>query len=85
MRLCSYAIFYYFGAEAPAIPERFGKLIWGRQGCKCSYPEELARTFVQWLQASFESGVHANPRDFEQVDPSGSSSTQLLFIGRRRN
>jgi hypothetical protein len=75
--------FYYFGAEAPAIPERFGKLIRDRQGCKCSYPEELARTFVQWLQANFEPGVHANPRDLEQAEPPGSSSKQLLSIGRR--
>ena len=85
MRLCSYAIFYYFGAEAPAIPERFGKLIRGRQGCKCSYPEELIRTFVKWLQASFKPGVHANPRDLEQVDSSGSSSKRLLSIGLRPN
>ena len=77
--------FYYFGAEPPAIPERFSKLIRDRQGCKCSFPEELIGTFVNWLQASFEPGVHANPRDLELVDSSGVSSKRLLSIGRRPN
>jgi hypothetical protein len=30
--------FYYFGAEAPEIPDRVARLIWGRWGCKCSHP-----------------------------------------------
>lgn len=77
--------FYYFGAEPPMIPQHFGTLVRDRQGCKCSYPEELIRTFVKWLQANFEPGVHANPRDLEQVDAPGTSSKRLLSIGRRPN
>jgi hypothetical protein len=75
--------FYYFGAEAPAIPERFGTLIRDRQGCKCSYPEELTRAFVEWLQASFEPEVHANPRDLNQANLSNPSPPRLLSIERR--
>jgi Nucleotide modification associated domain 2 len=75
--------FYYFGAEAPAIPERFCMLIRDRQGCKCSYPEEDIKAFVNWLQASFETGVHADPRDLEQVGSSDSPPKQLLSIGHK--
>lgn len=75
--------FYYFGENTPMIPEQFGTLVRDRQGCKCSYPEEHVRAFVKWLQANFNPGTHGNPRDLEQVNLLGSSTTRLHSIGRR--
>jgi hypothetical protein len=76
--------FYYFGKNAPPIPEEFGTLVRDRQGCKCSHPEELVNDFVEWLQVSFTRGVHGEPHDLEQAYvPQGSPATRLYSIGRK--
>jgi hypothetical protein len=59
--------FYYFGANAPAIHERFVDLIRDRHGCKCSYPAEVIQAFVKWLRAKWTPGVLGEPRDLEWV------------------
>jgi hypothetical protein len=55
--------FYYFGAKAPKLSEQFSKLIRDRQGCKCKYPEQLIKAFVEWLQTNFTTGVLGEPFD----------------------
>jgi putative DNA base modification enzyme with NMAD domain len=64
--------FYYFGARAKPMPERFTGLIHNRQGCSCSYPAEVVREFVDWLQKNPSKGP-PEPRDREWVQklPSG--------------
>ena len=57
--------FYYFGENAPDIPEQFSALTWDRQGCKCSHPEGLIQAFLAWLRTSFVPGIHGAPRDRE--------------------
>ena len=76
--------FYYFGGNAPTIAKEFGMLLRDRQGCKCSYPEELINAFVEWLQVSFTPGIHGEPCDFENVPmPQGLPATRLYSLGRK--
>lgn len=56
-------LYYYFGEAAPPIPSRFVDLIWQRQGCKRSHPEEMVRQFAKWLSDSFKPGQHGLPKD----------------------
>lgn len=55
--------FYYFGRNAPSVPERFAELIQNRQGVKCNFSPRLIREFSYWLRGSFKLGLHANPID----------------------
>ena len=77
--------FYYFGGNATTIPQQFATLIRDRQGCKCSYPKELAEAFVRWLQVNFEPGIHGEPRDLgEWVNMvPGSHDRNLYPLGRK--
>ena len=55
--------FFYFGESAPPIPSQFSEIIRKRQGCRCSYPSALASSFVEWLQNTYQPGMHGLPRD----------------------
>ena len=70
--------FYYFGANAPAIPADFSTLVRDRQGCRCSYPPDVADGFVQWLEASYAPGVHGEPRHKRQP----LEAPRLVQLGR---
>lgn len=61
--------FFYFGADPRAIPDRFRAIIRDRQGCKCSYPEEIAAGFVAWLTGAYRPGIHSEPRDRGEFEP----------------
>ena len=56
-------LYYYFGEAAPPVPSQFAQLVWQRQGCKCSHPEETVREFTEWLSDSFRPGQHGLPKD----------------------
>jgi Nucleotide modification associated domain 2 len=76
--------FDYFGENAPAIQEQFRVLVRDRQGCKCSYPNDLVKSFVEWLQANFVPGVRGKPRDLEWIGGlPNSPATQLYSLSRK--
>jgi len=45
------------------IPNEFKELISRRQGCKCNHNPETAEKFLNWLQHSFNPGIHGKPHD----------------------
>lgn len=55
--------FYYFGENAPPIPERYSDLIIKRQGCNCTHDPTVVKGFLKWLENSYEPGVHGEPLD----------------------
>jgi hypothetical protein len=57
--------FFYFGENAPAIPEEFTDLVQTRQGC--TYHEgQIVLGFIEWLERRYQPGLHGEPRDREQ-------------------
>lgn len=72
--------FFYFGAAAPAIPARFRAIIRDRQGCKCSYPADVAAGFVAWLCEAFTPGIRSEPRD--RAEP---ATSQLFGLTQSQN
>jgi hypothetical protein len=59
--------FYYFGDRAMTIPSEFQELIWKRQGCKSNHSLDVVECFLNWLSASFESGILGDPKDNPEV------------------
>jgi len=61
--------FYFFGGSAPAIPDRF--LNWnGSSVCKkgpshkCTFPDDLIASFVEWVRSLGVSGYIGDPAQF---------------------
>jgi hypothetical protein len=54
--------FYYFGKEAPIIPEQFKTLIQTTQGHKI-IEDESVENFVLWLRKQYTQGIHGQPND----------------------
>jgi len=55
--------FYYFGAKAEALPDRFSALYVGR-GCKHRHDADMVQKFLRYLTTKYATGRHANPRDW---------------------
>lgn len=55
--------FFYFGENAPNIPDRYSGLVRTRQGCCCSHDSATVHSFIAWLERTYRVGVHGNPRD----------------------
>lgn len=53
--------FYYFGDNAPEIPENMIKICHVTTGEKIVRPNELASEFIHWLQINFSVGMHGLP------------------------
>lgn len=53
--------FYYFGDNAPVLPENLIDVRHSTQGEKIVRPGELADSFLDWLQTNFEYGLHGWP------------------------
>ena len=53
--------FYYFGQNAPQIPDNLLNICHTTQGFKIVKPEELSSQFLVWLQTNFEMGIHGFP------------------------
>jgi hypothetical protein len=53
--------FYYFGANAIRIPERFSNLEKKGPGFKCRFDSSYVDSFISWLDANWKAGKHAEP------------------------
>jgi len=53
--------FYYFGSNAPEIPPKYGDLVPRGRGHRCNLKADVVERFLDWLQLSFEPGVHGGP------------------------
>jgi hypothetical protein len=62
--------FYYFGANAICIPERFSTLEKKGPGFKKRFDPALVRSFVAWLQKNHKPGKHGEPQ--HRGKPEGS-------------
>jgi len=54
-------LFYYFGENAPQIPENLVDVCHTTQGVKFVKPNELANRFLEWLQNNFQPGFQGFP------------------------
>lgn len=54
-------LFYYFGQNAPQVPESLNKVCHTTQGVKIVRPDELATQFIEWLHSNFETGLQGLP------------------------
>lgn len=63
--------FFYFGENAPLIPSEFAPLIQRRQGCKCTHKPEVVKSFVTWLEETYDVGIHGDPRDADSCSTVG--------------
>lgn len=55
--------FFYFGENAVDIPQNCLDLLWRRQGCKCSHDPRMVESFIAWLESTYATGIHGEPRD----------------------
>jgi hypothetical protein len=60
--------FYYFGKEAPKIPNKFRSILHSTQGhktfksnAKKSNRRDIVPPFLAWLQKNYEQGIHGDP------------------------
>ena len=54
--------FYYFGDNAPIIPDEFLEVCSeGRNVKSVSISEEVGNSFVKWLEDNYEQGIHGDP------------------------
>ncbi len=77
--------YFYFGKNAPTIPEKFAALLHTRQGCK--YHEvPLVGAFIDWLERAYQPGLHGQPRDREEETGAQCdvASTGNLPVGTKR-
>ena len=62
--------FYYFGMEAPKIPNQFKFIIHTVQGHKRIKPTSknysTVTEFLEWLEANFKQGIHGNPANLKE-------------------
>lgn len=59
--------FYYFGDQAPLIPEEFWNICSeGRNMKSNSIDKKIAVNFVKWLESRFENGVHGDPINWKE-------------------
>lgn len=54
-------LFYYFGENAPQIPENLVDVCHTTQGVKFVKPDVLAISFLEWLQNNFQPGLQGFP------------------------
>ncbi len=63
--------FYYFGDNAPKIPNELINICHSTQGQKILKPDQLAIDFTKWLSSNFHRGRHGSPLnwcDFSQLN-----------------
>lgn len=53
--------FYYFGDNAPKIPDHLINVCHVTQGEKIVRPDALAIQFLEWLQSNYATGMHGLP------------------------
>lgn len=61
--------FYYFGDNAPLIPEELRQICCeGRDFQYNKIPEIIKVKFIQWLETNFELGIHGDPCDWKKYN-----------------
>lgn len=55
--------FYYFGTNAIDVPCSYQSIIPQRQGVKCNHNNDILLKFIEWLETSYEVGLHGDPID----------------------
>lgn len=58
--------FYYFGNNAEEIPSKYGGIIPKGRGHRCNFSPDIVANFLNWLQTSFEPGIHGEPWEQSQ-------------------
>lgn len=61
-------VFYYFGDSAPQIPNNLNDVCHTTQGSKIVRPDELALSFIEWLEKNFERGMQGMPISWIKYD-----------------
>lgn len=61
--------FFYFGENAPPIPEEFEWVRRTGRGCRCNDAPEVVKSFIRWIEAEFTPGVHGDPTDRRPLPP----------------
>jgi hypothetical protein len=62
--------FYYFGDNAPLIPQELIKICHTTQGQKIVTPDELALDCIKWISSNFRRGIQGSPlnwMDYKQL------------------
>lgn len=56
--------YYYFGRDAPEVPEQFADIRKARRGHICHLPPQEVAGFLTWLQREHAPGCHGLPIDW---------------------
>ncbi|MBC8018852.1 MAG: hypothetical protein H7X83_10090 [Verrucomicrobia bacterium] len=54
--------YWYFGNTTQPVPKQFAELVGGR-GIRTNHNEMVSQKFKDWVETSFDTGVHGNPLD----------------------
>ena len=60
--------FYYFGANAPSIPNEFLGICHGGIGEKKFNHEQIGDDFINWITANFKTGIHGDPLNWVRTN-----------------
>lgn len=60
--------FFYFGDNAPKIPNDLKEVCHTTQGAKLVKSDKLAANFLSWLTANFQRGIHGDPLNWIEYD-----------------
>lgn len=59
--------FYYFGANAPILPDEFKCMASTVRDIECNHVDELTvEMFADWLQSNYEVGVYGDPINWRE-------------------
>ena len=59
--------FYYFGANAPKLPDEFKCMASTVRNIVCNHVDELTvEKFANWLQSNYEVGVYGDPINWSE-------------------
>ena len=59
--------FYYFGANAPELPDEFKHMASTVRNMECNHvDEETVKKFADWLQSNYKVGIHGDPINWKE-------------------
>ena len=59
--------FYYFGANAPELPDEFKCMASTVRDIECYHVDEkTVKKFVDWLQSNYKVGIHGDPINWQE-------------------
>jgi hypothetical protein len=74
--------FFYFGENAPDIPEKYSSLVRKTQGCCCRHDPDIVRDFIAWVE-QYSTGRHGLPRDRSRERNEGDNPTKFSKSGKQ--